>query len=119
MPTYEWTEAAAASAVGTMLNNGQRGQSGSGRPRRVNRIRVGGSAAAGDAKIDLFYGDTFIGRFTNTAAGAVAAIAWDAVRDNQFPDPKWVASPGEFINCIIADAGATNVIVVQADVEEF
>lgn len=118
MVTYEWTESAAASAVGSVLNNGQRGQNGP-RSRRVNRIRVGGSAAAGDAKVDLFYGDTYIGRFTNTIAGAVAAIAWDQLRDNQFPDPKWITSPGEFINVIIADAGATNVIVVQVDVEEF
>lgn len=116
MPTFRFVESAAATAVGTIMNNGQRGQS-SGRNRRVDRIRVGGSATAGDAGIDLFYGDTYIGRFFTSVAGA--APAWDQQRDNQFPDQNWAAAAGENINCIIADASGTNALLVEIDTTEF
>lgn len=108
-------EAAAASAVGTNLMAGNRMQTNP-RPRFVRRIGVVGSAAVGDASVDLFYGNTFIGTFFNTSAGA-NLIPLDA-KDMVPVSSNVGMEPNEPLNVLISDAGATNVLVVSLELVE-
>lgn len=109
-------EAAAASAVGTNLMAGHRMQIVP-RYRRVSRIGVTGSAAAGDASVDLFYGDTYIGTFYNTTLGA-NILPLDG-RDMMNVPSTWALSPNEPLNILISDAGATNILYVTLEIQEF
>ncbi len=85
--------------------------------RRVKRIGLVGSAAVGDASVDLFYGSTYIGTFFNTSAGA-NLIPLDA-KDLISVESEEVCLPGEPLNVLISDAGGTNVLVTTLEIEEF
>lgn len=115
MATITIKEATAASAVDTNLMAGHRLQI-SPRFRRVRRLGVVGSAAVGDAAVDLFYGDTFIGRFYNTSAGA-SLIPLDA-KDMMPVVSRYALERNEPLNLLISDAGATNILVVTLEIEE-
>lgn len=109
-------ESTAGSAVGTNLMAGHRQQIVP-RYRRVTRLGVVGSAAAGDAAVDLFYGDTYIGTFYNTTSGA-NVIPVDS-KDMMSVPSQYVLEPNEPLNLLISDAGSTNVLVVTMEIQEF
>lgn len=77
---------------------------------------VVGSAAVGDAAVDLFYGDTYIGTFYNTTAGA-NVIPVDSKDLLRVPS-QYVLEPNEPLNVLISDQGATNVLVVTMEIQE-
>lgn len=105
MPTYEFNESAAGTAVGTDIAAGVRGQVDPAR-RWLSAIAVLGSAAAGDAAVDIYVGDTYIGRVRNTTAGASPAP--DSSKDIQ---PVGVGlNPNEQLHLIVADASGTNAL---------
>lgn len=116
MATITIKEAAAASAVGTNLMAGNRMQIVP-RVRTVQRIGVVGSAAVGDASVDLFYGNTYIGTFFNTSAGA-NLIPLDA-KDLVNVASNVGMEPNEPLNLLVSDAGATNVLVITLEILEF
>ena len=116
MPSITVKESAAGSAVGTNLLSGNRLQNGVSY-RRVRRIGVVGSAAVGDASVDLFYGSLYVGTFFNTSAGA-NLVPLEA-KDMMPIAGEDLAQPGENINVLISDAGATNVLVVTLEIDEF
>lgn len=109
-------EASAASAVGTNLMAGHRAQMVP-RVRRVTRIGVVGSTNPGDGAVDLFYGSTYIGTFYNTSGGA-NLIPLDS-KDMVPVRSNMAMEANEPLNILISDAGATNVLVVSAEVQEF
>lgn len=114
MPTYRFVESAAASAVGTNIVGSN--DLGAVEPvlRSVSQIAVIGSAAVGDARVDLFYGREFIGTFNNTRAGATPVV--QDLSDWQDVDPGFLLESGEPLRVLIADTGVTNVIVVMVRV---
>lgn len=116
MPTITFKESAAASAVNTNLFAGNREQI-KNRARRVRRIGVVGSAAVGDASVDLFYGSTYVGTYYNTSAGA-AVVPLES-KDLIPVAGNMVCEPGEPINVLVSDASGTNVLVITLEIEEF
>jgi len=115
MPTVTVKEASAASVVGTNMMSGNRVQVAS-TFRRVRRLGVVGSAAAGDSSVDLFYGSVFVGNFFNTTAGA-DKVPTNNVDMIPVTDDN-IANPGDPINLLISDAGATNILVATLEIEE-
>lgn len=115
MPTVTIKEASAGTAVGTNLTSGHRVQT-SPMYRRVKRIGVVGSAAIGDASIDLYYGSTYMGTLFNTHAGANLMPLSDS--DMLFVDQNTMLKPNEALHLLISDAGGTNVLVVTMEIEE-
>jgi len=71
-----------------------------GNNRVLTGIAVGGSAAAGDAKIDVFVDQVKIGEFYNTVTGF-------PTRDH-FYNLNNVVPAGSKISMIVTDAAATN-----------
>lgn len=114
MPTITVKEDSAASAVGTNLMSGNRIQLAAAF-RRVKRIGVVGSAAVGDASVDLFYGSEYMGTFFNTQAGANLIPTND--NDMLALQDETLNEPGEPLNLLISDAGATNVLAVTLEIE--
>jgi len=111
MPVVTVLEAAAGSAIGTdLLNNAPPNIKRSPNYRRVEKLACVGSAAIGDAAVDLFYGGTFIGRFYNTTAGA--NIRPLEARDLVKVVSDLVMEPNEDLIVSIADAGGTNILSV-------
>lgn len=105
-------EAAAASAVGTDLMDGERGQT-STLPRRVVSMGLGGSAAVGDWAVDLFYGNEFVGRVYNTTT------------DNAIDDTDMLKIPGilvcgpnEPLHLFVHDPSNTNAGIIQLGIQE-
>lgn len=115
MPVITVKEASAASVIGTNLMSGNRIQTAASF-RKVNRIGVVGSAVPGDASVDLFYGSEYIGTFFNTTGGA-NLIPTSNVDMIEIPDEKFT-EPGEPINLLISDVGATNVLAVTLEIDE-
>jgi len=102
-----FAEASAATAVGTFLNESN--QLGTvNYPRQIRRIAVLGSAAAGDCGIRLFLGQSDLGLYYNTSAGASVA----PVEAKDWIPVNWVAEANEPIRVMIADASGTNVMKV-------
>jgi hypothetical protein len=75
-----------------------------GRPRMLNYIGVAGSAAAGDAKVDLLVDQHLVGSFYNLATGF-------PTRDHLRPVGV-VVPAGATVVCKVTDAPATNPINV-------
>ena len=109
-------EASAASAVGTNLMAGHRAQI-IPKYRQVRRLGLVGSANPGDASVDLFYGDTYIGTFFNTTGGA-NVIPVDSKDMIRVPS-NLALLPNEPLNLLISDAGATNILVCVMEIQEF
>lgn len=105
-------EAAAASAVGTDLMDGQRLQTHP-LPRRVMKLGLSGSTAIGDCAVDLFYGSEFIARIYNVSTNA--ALTGEQMYDNP---GVLVCSPNEPIHAFIADVGVGSVMVLHLAIEE-
>jgi hypothetical protein len=105
MVILRYQETSAATGVGTRLTE-QNGLDVVPYPRVIKRIAVVGSAAAGDAAVELSLGQTFIGRFYNTSTGNAPIEAKDWLPVN------WVAEAGEPVIIKIADASATNVAYI-------
>lgn len=108
-------EAAAASAVGTNLMAGHRLQTAP-RPRYVRRIGVVGSTAAGDASVDMFYGNVYIGTFFNTTPGA-NVIPLDA-KDMVPVSANVGMEPNEPLHVLISKVSAANVLAVTLELVE-
>jgi hypothetical protein len=108
-------ESAAASAVGTNIVGANDLGASEPQMRQVAKIAVLGSAVAGDARVDLFYGLTFIGTFVSTRAGAVPTL--DNSTDWQDVDVSFALEAGEPLRIVVSDAGLTNVIVCFVKVE--
>jgi len=117
MPNVTVRESAAGSAVGTdLLANAPPNIKRSPNYRRVTKIAVTGSAAAGDAAVDLFYGASFIGRFYNTTLGA-NIIPLEA-RDLIKVESDLVMEPNEDLLVVISDAGTTNILSVTLNISD-
>ena len=108
--------AAASCPVGTNLMAGHRLQIVP-QIRRVSRIGVTGSAAAGDSAIDLFYGDTFLGTFYNTTLGA-NIIPLDS-KDMMNVTSRYALDRNEPLNLLVSVAPTTNPLNVSMEISEF
>lgn len=111
MAVYTARETSAGQAVGVNISSGARWQV-AGNYRVLRRLALTGSAAAGDAAIDLFIGNLYVGTYYNTSTGTAPVEAKDYIKVD------YVVEPGEPINCIISDAGATNVLQVAVEMED-
>lgn len=114
MPTITFKEASAASAVGTNLMPARFATSP--KFRRISRIGVVGSAVLGDASLDVYYGDHYVGTFFPTTIGVVIPV--DS-KDMIPVSDDTLCQPGEPISVIVSDASATNVFVVTLEIQEF
>lgn len=101
-------EAATATAVGIKLNE-KNGLEIMPYFRLINRIAVTGSAAAGDAAIDLWLGNTFVGRYYNTSTGTAPVEAKD------YKPVGWGLLASEPIVVKIADASGTNILHIEIE----
>jgi len=111
MPSETVLESAAATAIGSDLFSNSR-QSVAGYPRVITAIGLVGSAAIGDAAVDLFIGSSWAGKFFNTTAGASKI----PVSDTDMKPIRVPVPPGMPIKLLIADAGATNVLAATLDI---
>lgn len=71
--------------------------------RVLETLKLTGSGAAGDTKVDLFVGDSFIGAFFNTNTG------FGNNDDEQILNGV-IVYPGEKIHLFVTDAPTTNPI---------
>lgn len=108
--------AAASATVGTNMMAGHRLQIAP-KLRRVSRIGVTGSAAAGDSAVDLFYGDTYIGTFYNTTLGA-NIIPLDS-KDMMNVTSTYVLDRNEPLNLLVSTQPTTNPLNVSMEIQEF
>lgn len=101
-------EAAATLTVGTdaFRNNRKRTSS---RARSIEGLAVVGGNAINEASIDLYAGDYYFGRFTNSHSGAVSPIMPD---DMQPVRPTMVA-PGDALTAIIVTAPTVSPLLIQ------
>lgn len=97
-------ESSAGSGVGTDLMDGHRERT-RGHNRILTKVAVTGSAAAGDAELEVSSGNFYAGRLQNIRTGTVLAdeVDWQTMN---VPVPA-----GEPILAKVSDAGATNVLV--------
>jgi hypothetical protein len=109
-------ESAAASAVGTDLLDGHRGQQ-SGRMRVIKFAGLVGSAAEGDAAVDLYYGDVYVGTIYNSSEGANIAVKADA--DLKPVGGGLICPANTPIHALVTDAGATNILALTLVTHEF
>jgi hypothetical protein len=98
------TEGSAASAVNTDLMADHREERRE-FPRVLKAVALTGSAAAGDAEVEIYIGDAYVGRITNQRTGSeILDLAdWQPIGRRVLPNQKIMAR--------ISDAGATNVLV--------
>jgi hypothetical protein len=99
--------AAATAVVGYDLFGNTRWNVSSKR-RTIRAIAIAGSAAINDCIVDVYVEDKYIGQFFNTRAGVVAPLNEDVI-----PLGRVFVPPGSKISCIVADAPATNPIIVR------
>ena len=84
-------------------------QNGNGVPRKLQKIGVTGSAAAGDFGFDLYAGGHYLGSYMNTTLGVVVPLeARDLVA---IPSEDIIGANVSLIG-IINDAAATNPVIV-------
>lgn len=97
-------EASAASAVGGDLMADHREERREFQ-RLLKAVAVTGSAAAGDAEVEIYIGDAYVGRIQNVVTGTVVTDLshWQPINRLIAPNQKLMAR--------ISDAGATNVLV--------
>ena len=81
-----------------------------GRARRIIGAGLAGSAAALDAKVDLFIGDMKVGELYNTSLGAVQRNV-DIFRIGQ------IVPAGAPVSAKVVDAPATNPLNLTIDFE--
>lgn len=112
----ETLESAAASAAGTDLLDGHRAQT-SGRKRMVTHAGLVGSAAVADAKVDLYYGDVYVGSLYNSTAGASKVATANA--DLKPVGGTLICPANTPIHAIVQDPGATNVLALTLVTHEF
>lgn len=107
MPQDYADEASAGQAIGTDILDGHREQQ-----REFNRvieaIALTGSAAAGDMVIELFLGNDYKGRVTNTRTGTVILDLADWKPLGQ-GGRGLVVPANQKIHAFVSDAGATNI----------
>lgn len=110
-------ESAAATAVGTDLIATLAAQwSQSPNLRRVTRAALVGSAAAGDAQVQIWYGQTLIASLYNSTAGAVVPVE---AKDYINIPSRMVCERGEALRAVISDASATNALILVLETEEY
>lgn len=117
MSIVVFSEASAATAVGTdlMASSPQNRYKFDPRVRYVRRIGVTGSSAVGNAKIDLFYGQTLIGTFANTTSGASTPIE---AKDILPVVSDLGLAPNEPLIVQINTASATTVLTIYLEIVE-
>ena len=103
MPTIEINEASAGTALNTDLASGKRGAI-EPVPRVLDGMAVLGSAAVGDAAVDLYLGDTYVGTYRNTST----TIAPDLQKDVQ--PVGYIIAPNEAIRLLVTDASVTTAL---------
>lgn len=99
-------ETAAAQAVGTELLSDHREERRE-FPRTLVKAALTGSAAAADMVVEIFIGDTYVGRISNQRTGLVVL---------DLSDWKFIGrtiTPNQRLSFRVADAGATNVARVH------
>jgi len=112
MATYVFEESAAATAVGTDIASGVRGQT-SPKARVIRGLAVVGSTAAGDAAIDLYGGDLLLGRFYNSSTGTAYDMSKDFV-----PIGNVILLPNEPLHIVVADSGVGNKLYIHVTLDE-
>ncbi|MBA7540962.1 hypothetical protein ES705_33265 [subsurface metagenome] len=76
----------------------------SAKPRRIRGMGVAGSTAALDCSVDLFVDQFHVGKFYNSAPGAVI------IDQHMVPLKGNLVPPGATISCIVGTAPTTNPI---------
>jgi len=113
MTSFTQLTAAATAVVGFDImagNNAARHKTAS-RPRLITAIGVAGSAAAGDAAVDLYVGTVNCGTFYNTTGGAAKIPTSNAdMKSLRIPVP-----PGAPISLVVSDAAATEILAVSLE----
>lgn len=104
---YEVSVAAATAVLGYNMFQNQSWVT-SGRTRRIVGFAVTGSAAAGDAAVDLKVGQFVVSTKYNTTTGF-------PTRDHMVP-LNAVVPAGELISCIVTDAPGTNPLNILIDI---
>jgi len=102
--------AAATAVVGYDVFKDTRFKRMADRNRIITSLRVTGSAAAGDAEIELFVGTDFYGNFLNTVTGF-------GNRDDDI-DVEVDVPAGEELFCLIKTAPGTNPINIVVNWDE-
>lgn len=100
-------EAAATLTLGVDAFRNERKRVSS-RTRFIDGIAVVGSAVLQDCSVDLYIEDYYVGRFSPSRIGVVAPLYPDDVQ----PIRPATCPPGSQLTCIIADAPATNPLIV-------
>lgn len=104
---YEVSVAAATAVLGYNMFQNQPFQT-SGRPRRIVGLAVTGSAAGGDAAVDLKIGSITVASKYNTTTGF-------PTKDHVVPINAFIP-PGELISCVVTDAPLTNPLNVLIEI---
>lgn len=103
MGQHHVDEASAGSAVGTDLLQDHREQVRN-RPRLLRAVALTGSAAAGDAEVEIYVGNVRLGAVPNNRTGTVVLDLSDwRTFNTRIP-------AGEKLHAFISDAGATNAL---------
>ena len=108
MALLVFEEVSAATAAGTVLSE-KAGLAVVNYARVLSRIAVTGSSAAGNAAVDLYIGQTFIGTFANTSTGVAPVEAKD------YKPVGWIANPSEPVIVKIKTASTSNILHVEIE----
>lgn len=101
-------EAAATLIVGTDAFRNER-KNVSSRPRRVTGVAIVGGNTIGEAEVDFYVGDHYLGRYQSSLNGAVAILMPDHL---QAIGPAF-CPPGDKIAAIIAVAPTVSPLKIQ------
>ena len=105
-----YEEGSAATAAGTALSE-KNALDITPYPRYIKKVAVTGSSAAGNAAVDLYLGQTFIGTFYNTSTGTAPVEAKD------YRMIGWTVDGGERVVVKIRTASTTNILHVEVVTE--
>jgi len=97
-------ESSAGSAVGTNLMTGEEDEI-KPFPRFLQGVALTGSAAAGDAAVDIYIGDTVVAKNVPNARTGGVVVAQDDIVPVNRPIP-----PGSKLRVLVSDSGSTNVL---------
>lgn len=110
MPSHTVSVAAATAVVDYDVFTGERWTE-TPQPRVITGIGVKGSAAAGDAEVELYVDETRVGNFFNTNTGFPNA-------DDVVPLENLFVPGAAQVSCTVKDAPATNPLNVRLDLED-
>lgn len=105
---FNTVEAAATLIVGVDAFRNERKRTSS-RPRIITGIAIVGGNAIGEASVDLFIENYFVGRFQNSLNGAVAVLLPDHLQ----PTGRRMVPAGSPVVALIAVAPTVSPLKIQ------